>query len=152
MFAVFMLFLISTSWEINKISETKQKMATAIRLDITKRMQQTSYAGFHQKQVGTYTSWLSNDINTIESVGFTQFYSILSGVIGTVTSIIALFYYRWSIVAMTFLMTGITLLLPRMYQKKLSAASLFTTEENERFLSKVADTLNGFDTFFSSIS
>lgn len=149
MFAVFMLFLVFLSFQINKISETKQKMATAIRIDVTKRMEQTSYANFHKKQVSTYTSWLSNDLNTIEGSAFNEFYSVLSGIIGTVTSIIALLTFHWSILVLTLAIAGLTLLLPRIYQKKLSEASLFTTKENERFLSKVTDTLNGFDTFFS---
>lgn len=149
MAAIFMVFLLFTYIEINKKSQTKQKMATAIRTDVTKRMEQTSYSNFHTKQVGTYTSWLSNDLNTIETVAFDQFYTVLGGMISAVSSIIALFIFHWSIVLMTLALTALTMLLPRLYQKALSKASLFTTEENERFLSKVTDTLNGFDTFFS---
>lgn len=146
---LFLVFLLVLNVQINKTSETKQKMATAIRTDITKRMEQASYTSFHQKQVGTYTSWLSNDLNTIESSGFDLFYQILGGIIATVSSVIALFAFHWSIVVMTIVLTALTLSLPKLYENKLKTASLSTTEENERFISKVTDTLNGFDTFFS---
>ncbi|MGP6139087.1 ABC transporter ATP-binding protein [Jeotgalibaca sp. A127] len=146
---LFLVFLFVLNVQINKTSETKQKMATAIRTDITKRMEQSSYTSFHKKQVGTYTSWLSNDLNTIETNGFDLFYQIWGGIIATVSSVVALFAFHWSIVVMTVALTALTLGLPKLYEKKLKAASLFTTEENERFISKVTDTLNGFDTFFS---
>lgn len=147
--AIFMVFLFFSYIEINKRSQTKQKMATAIRTDVTKRMEQTSYSNFHTKSVGTYASWLSNDLNTIETVAFDQFYTVLGGMISTFSSIIAMFIFHWSIVLLTLSITILTILLPMVYQKLLSMSSLFVTEESERFLSKVTDTLNGFDTFFS---
>ena len=64
---IFMIYLFFSYILINKKSQTKQKMATAIRTDVTKRMEQTSYSNFHTKPVGTYASWLSNDLNTIET-------------------------------------------------------------------------------------
>lgn len=146
---MYLVFLAVLNIQINKTSETKQKMATAIRTDIAKRMEKTSYTSFHNKQVATYTSWLSNDLNAIESSGFDLFYQIWGGIIATVTSVIALLFFHWSIVVLTLVLTAVTLILPKIYETKLKEASLFTTEENERFISKVTDTLNGFDTFFS---
>ena len=146
---IFMIYLFFSYILINKKSQTKQKMATAIRTDVTKRMEQTSYSNFHTKPVGTYASWLSNDLNTIETVAFDQFYTVLGGMISAVSSIIAMFIFHWSIVLLTLAVTIVTILLPMLYQKVLSLVSLLVTEESERFLSKVTDTLNGFDTFFS---
>ena len=56
MFIVYMFFLLFTYLQIVKQNQAIQKMVTAIREDITTRMEQTSYNGFHEKQVGTYTS------------------------------------------------------------------------------------------------
>lgn len=148
-FAVYMIFLFFTYLQVVKQNQTIQKMVTAIREDITTRMEQTSYNGFHEKQIGTYTSWLSNDINTIEGQTYSGIYTVASGIIGTITSAIALLFFHWSIVVWSFIVAGITLLLPRIYQKKLAEATLATTEENEEFLSKANDVLGGFDTLFS---
>src|SRR5699024_5363260 len=98
---LFAIQLIFVRLQKIKISQIKQKMATAIRVDITQRMEKTSYNEFHKRQVGTYASWLSNDLSTIESVGFDNFYALLTGAIATLTSVIALFFFHWSLVLWT---------------------------------------------------
>lgn len=146
---LFSIQLIFIRLQIIQISKVKQKMATAIRTDITKRLEKTSYQSFHQKSVGTYASWLSNDLNTVESVAFDNFYNLLSGVIATITSVIALFYFHWSLVLWAFFAGGLTIWLPKIFEKQMAKTSLFMTQENERFLSKVSEVLGGFDTLFS---
>lgn len=148
-FLLFLLFLFLTYFTIIARSKTQQKMSTAIRTDTVSRLEKTSYTNFHEKQVGTYASWLSNDITTIEQQGFSSSYEVLSNVIQTVTSIIALLYYHWSIVLMTLAICALTLALPKIYQKQMGEASLQTTKESERFLSRITDVLSGFDTLFS---
>lgn len=135
--------------QIIKVSQVKQKMATAIREDITKKIENTSYKEFHKRQVGTYVSWLSNDLSTIESTGFDQFYTFLSGITATITSIAALFFFHWSLVLWTFIAGTITIYLPKIFEKRMAKASLNTTQENEQFLSKVSEVLTGYDTLFS---
>ena len=149
MFVIFMFLLVFTYLRIVKQTKTIQKMVTSIREDITLRMEKTSYNSFHEKQVGTYASWLSNDINTIETESFTALYTVLSGIIATITSVIGLLFFHWSLVVWSLVATGITLLLPKIYEKKMGEAALKTTQENERFLSKANDVLGGFDTLFS---
>lgn len=146
---LFGIQLIFVRLQIIKISQVKQKMATAIRTDITQRIETASYSEFHTRQVGTYASWLSSDLSTIETVGFDNFYTILSGVIATVTSIIALFFFHWSLVIWAIIAGAFTIFLPKIFEKKMAQASLKTTQENERFLSHVSEGLAGFDTLFS---
>ena len=147
--ALFGIQLIFVRLQIIKISQVKQKMATAIRTDITERIEQASYTAFHTRQVGTYASWLNNDLSTIEAVGFDNFYTILSGMIATLTSIVALFFFHWSLVVWAIIAGTLTVFLPKLFEKQMAKASLFTTEENERFLSSVSEVLAGFDTLFS---
>jgi ABC-type bacteriocin/lantibiotic exporter with double-glycine peptidase domain len=147
--ALFGVQFIFVRLQIIKISQVKQKMATAIRLDITQRIEKTSYNEFHKRQVGTYASWLSNDLSTIETVGFDNFYNLLSGVIATLTSIIALFFFHWSLVVWAIMSGALTIFLPKIVEKQMAQASLDTTKENEYFLGRVSETLAGFDTLFS---
>ncbi len=149
MFLMFMFLLVFIYLQIVKQTQTIQKMVTAIREDITERIEKTSYNGFHEKQVGTYISWLSNDMNTLEGQGFEALYTVVGGVISTITSIVALLFFHWSIAIWSLVATGITLLLPKIVEKKMSEAQLFMTEENERFISTANDVLGGFDTLFS---
>ncbi|WP_208560245.1 ABC transporter ATP-binding protein [Marinilactibacillus kalidii] len=149
MLLVYLLFLVFTFFQINVMSRVKQRMLTAIRQSITERLEKVSYKVFHEKQVGTYASWLSNDMNTIEVSAFDECYTVLSGLIATTTSVIALFFFHWSIVLLSFLIGALTLWLPKLFEKQLAAASLATTKENEVFLSRSSDVLSGFDTLFS---
>ncbi|MFC6465073.1 ATP-binding cassette domain-containing protein [Marinilactibacillus sp. GCM10026970] len=149
MFMIFMLFLFFTFLQINTMSRVKQRMLTSIRRSITERLEKVSYKTFHEKQVGTYASWLSNDMNTIEVDAFDEFYAVLSGIIATATSVFALFFFHWSIVILSFVIGALTLWLPKLFEKKLATASLETTRQNEVFLSKSSDALSGFDTLFS---
>lgn len=146
---IFIVYLFFTRLQIIKISETKQKMATAIRRDITERIERTGYNHFHERQVGTYVSWLSNDIATIETEAFTNLYHMMTGVIGAFTSIIALFFFHWSLGIWTLFIGGVTILLPKIYQKQLGKATLKTTNENETFISTASEFLAGYDTLFS---
>lgn len=146
---LFAIQLIFVRLQIIKISQVKQKMATAIRTDITQRIEKTSYNEFHKRQVGTYASWLSNDLSTIETVGFDNFYALLTGAIATLTSVIALFFFHWSLVLWTVVAGALTIFLPKIFEKQMAKSSLNTTKENERFLSRVSEVLAGFDTLFS---
>lgn len=148
MFLVYLIFLAITYFEVVKKYQTIQTMLTAIREDITLRMERTSYSGFHEKEVGTYTSWLSNDMNTI-AAKYDQTYTVISGIIATLTSVVALLFFHWSIVVWSFIAAGITLLLPKIYEKQLGEVTLEMSQENEHFVSKSNNILGGFDTLFS---
>lgn len=146
---LFIIYLFFTRIQIIKISQTKQKIATEIRTDITKRIEKTSYKHFHERQVGTYASWLSNDISIIEGEAFGNLYLMLTGIVGSFTSVLALFFFHWSLGLLTLVVGGLTILLPKIFQKQMAEASLATTKENERFLSQASEFLTGFDTLFS---
>lgn len=146
---LFLTHFIFLRLRIIKISQVKQKMATAIRSNITHKIEKSEYNTFHQRTTSTYISWLTNDINTIETMGFDNFYALLSGAITTISSILALFYFHWSLVILAILAGMLTIYLPRLLEKPMAKAALATTEENERFMAIVTEKLAGYDTFFS---
>lgn len=147
--ALFIVYLFFTRLQMVKTSQTIQKIATAIRVDITKRIEKTSYNHFHERQVGTYASWLSNDLTIIEGNGFGQLYMMLTGVIGSFTSVVALFFFHWSLGVWALVIGGVTILLPKVFQKQMGEASLFSTKQSEHFLTQSSEFLGGFDTLFS---
>src|SRR5699024_5843218 len=109
---LFAIQLIFVRLQIIKISQVKQKMTTAIRTDITQRIEKTSYNECHKRQVGTYASWLSNDLSTIETVGFDNFYALLTGSIATLTSFIALFFLHCRLDILIIFAWQLTVFLP----------------------------------------
>ncbi|MCO7127355.1 ABC transporter ATP-binding protein/permease [Sporolactobacillus shoreicorticis] len=130
-------------------AKVEQKMSTAIRMDIVKQLECTSYSEFHVNKTGVYSSWLNNDISLIETQGFENFYSLVSGISGIIFSVIALFSYHWSLVILTFFLSFLMLLIPKIFRRSMDKASLKLTRENENFLSKVTDVLEGFDTLLA---
>ena len=51
--------------EQTRLSQNVDKL---IRNDIAKDLSRTSYSGFHKQTVATYSSWLTNDITTINNL------------------------------------------------------------------------------------
>ena len=55
-----------------------QRMDLLLRRDVMTVLSKQTYAGFHEKNVNTYASWLTNDITMIEERGFQKVYSVIS--------------------------------------------------------------------------
>lgn len=148
MLSFYLLFLLFTYWQIQKTSRIKQKMSTHIREEMTKKLAMTSYNEFHSHQVGTYASWLTNDLTMIESAGFDSFYQIIAGGISAVLSIFTLLSFHWSLAVFSLFMGGILISLPKLLQKKMTAASSAVAKENESFLAEFSELLAGYDTLY----
>lgn len=145
--AAFTLFLILVFFRVRWKTTVIQKMINYLRLEITDRLTGTSYGDFHKEKVGTYASWLTNDINTIEK-SFDSFYQVASGMIATVVSFFALFSFHWSLVLLTFVESVALLLLPKIFEKEMKHRYLTVATKSEVFLSQVSDYLSGFDTLY----
>ena len=126
-----------------------QCMITEMRKDIAQDLQGLDYVDYHEYKTGSFSSWLTTDINTIETSGFRNFYQIVTMIVQTIGSIIGLIYFHWSILLFSVVGAFITLWLPSLGQKKLHAAMGEMTREQENFLSTISNTLKGFDTLFS---
>lgn len=153
-----LIIIISVMWlgtffiislRINVKSRVKQRMAIAIRADIAKRLEQSSYEEYHKKSTGTYASWLSNDLTQIEEQGFEKLYLVLANILQLLTSSVGLLVFHWSLILWVVSLSVGTLFLPKLVQKKYKDATVAVTRENELFLSRVNDVLQGFDTLFS---
>ncbi|ERL63659.1 ABC transporter transmembrane domain-containing protein [Schleiferilactobacillus shenzhenensis] len=126
-----------------------QKMDLLLRLDIMTVLSRKGYAEFHNQSANTYASWLTNDVTMIEERGFKKVYSVISFITNPIVSVIVLFQYHWSIVALTIGASLLTTFLPQVMHRRMEQANVATTRQNEEFLSKVGDALEGFDTLFA---
>lgn len=126
-----------------------QEMSLALRADISTVLSRSSYLCFHRKSTNTYASWLTNDVTMIEDRGFSNVYYVAGLITDPIVSIIALMKFHWSIVVLTLISSVITTIAPQVLRRQMQKANISITQENERFLSKVGDALEGFDTLFS---
>lgn len=145
----FLVFLFCIYLQLNATGRARQAMMTELRQQLTEKMASLNYQSFHEREVSSYVSWLSNDMQTIDSAGLSPFYDILFGVISTVISFFALLHYHWSIVLITLVLSGLLMLLPKLADKILAQKTLAATKENEAFIETISDLLKGFDTLFA---
>ncbi len=116
--------------------------------DITERMAHTSYDSYHQETNATYSSWLTNDITSINELGYDVLATVIQQFFNLVFSILVLFKYHFSLLfTVAFFMIWM-LLVPRLFTKKLNERSVKVTKKNEKLMQAITDVLEGFDTLF----
>ncbi|MCI1892411.1 MAG: ABC transporter ATP-binding protein/permease [Schleiferilactobacillus harbinensis] len=136
---------------INGVERAKimQKMDSALRLDIGEKLSRLRYDQYHAHQASDYSSWLSNDVNQIETQGFTNVYNMLDSILTAIFSMITLIALHWTLAIATLGFSALMIAVPLLVQKKMAQTSMAVTEKNAAFLQKVNDHLNGFDTLLA---
>lgn len=125
-----------------------QNVDKLIRKDIATELSRSNYATFHKQTVSTYSSWLTNDITTINNFGITDFLMIVRQVFEIIFGMLTLAYFNFSLVITVVVLTIIMGIVPNLFLKILSKKSLEYTHANERLVNTINDILNGFNTLF----
>ena len=125
-----------------------QNVDKLIRKDIANELSRSNYATFHKQTVSTYSSWLTNDITTINNFGITDFLMIVRQVFEIIFGMLTLAYFNFSLVITVVVLTIIMGIVPNLFSKILSKKSLEYTHANERLVNTINDILNGFNTLF----
>ena len=131
--------------EQTRLSQNVDKL---IRNSIATDLSKANYATFHKQTVATYSSWLTNDITTINNFGITDFLMIVRQVSEIVFGMLTLAYFNISLVVTVVVLTVIMGIVPNMFSKILAKRSLEYTHANERLVNTINDILNGFNTLF----
>lgn len=125
-----------------------QNVDKLIRKDIATELSRSNYATFHKQTVSTYSSWLTNDITTINNFGITDFLMIVRQVFEIIFGMLTLAYFNFSLVITVVVLTIIMGIVPNLFSKILAKKSLEYTHANERLVNTINDILNGFNTLF----
>lgn len=125
-----------------------QNVDKLIRKDIATELSRSNYATFHKQTVSTYSSWLTNDITTINNFGIADFLMIVRQVFEIIFGMLTLAYFNFSLVITVVVLTIIMGIVPNLFSKILSKKSLEYTHANERLVNTINDILNGFNTLF----
>jgi ATP-binding cassette subfamily C protein len=149
MLLAYLCFLVFTYLQIRYTAYTTQKMSLYLRNQLLTKVRYSDYQEFHQTTVGNYTSKLSNDLTMIETDGFAPLYQVIQGLLSSIFAIVALIQFHWSLILLTLGLSGLLLLLPKIYQKKMKQAAVSAAQANEGFLTKTTELLAGFDTFLN---
>lgn len=123
-----------------------QKIDTSIRMDVADTIAKRTVSSFHKESVDTYTSWLSNDIQTINSLGVSNAIMICQQLLEILMSCITLAAFHYSLAITAAFLAVLMFFLPKTLQTWMSKETVAMTRANERFLHRVSDVLSGFDT------
>ncbi|MBS4462040.1 ABC transporter ATP-binding protein [Aerococcaceae bacterium zg-B36] len=126
-----------------------QLISSDIREHIVNKLAITSLQNVKMNNDGTYISWLNNDIQQIEMNGIGQYYALWGNVFSVGLSIVALVSYHYSLVLVTFLLMGLMMKFPSLFEQKMNRSTEHLAAANETFLSKIQDMISGYDIFYS---
>ena len=126
-------------------------MSLVIRQSYLSKITHHSFSEFRKIDIGEHLSVLNNDIQLIESNGFTSIYILCSTVFTTLFSIIALLSYDVRIVLLVILLTLCLTYLPKPFATKMQKAMERFSKANEELVSGISDQLYGYaDVYYAS--
>ncbi len=127
-----------------------QAMNTELRTDIAQCLSKIDTHTFHKENTATYTSWLTNDIQAINDLGFEVLeYMIMQGINFLVGAVTLLSFHPTF--AITLLIFGIAMqFIPRVFEHLLQEKSLHFSQKNEELVAHITDVLCGFQVLLSA--
>ena len=132
-------------YQNSKASEKAiQEMCTEIRKDIVKSIESKGVVRFGSKSVSAYTSWLTNDLNTIRDLGFETLELMISQALNIIFAIIAFFSFHYSLLFTILIFFILMVGVPKIFTKKMENKAVYFTEKNEELVKAIDDSLSGF--------
>lgn len=127
-----------------------QAMNTEIRTDIATRLSYCNSTEFTGEGTSSYSSWMTNDIHTINDLGFEMLeYMIMQG-LNTLIGIATLIHFHPSF-AITLLFFSLFMqLVPKAFSTALQQQSAAFSLKNEELVEKITDSLNGFQALLAA--
>lgn len=116
-----------------------------IKNDIFKEMLKKKSFEFYRSNSAKYISLLSNDIKMIEEDYLNTMFLVFENLILFVGSLISLFLLNYEITIILIVITSLTMVIPKIFEKKLSDKKEFYSEKLEKFTIGIKDIFTGFE-------
>lgn len=116
-----------------------------IKNDIFKEMLKKKSFEFYRSNSAKYISLLSNDIKMIEEDYLNTMFLVFENFILFVGSLISLFLLNYEITIILIVITSLTMVIPKIFEKKLSDKKAFYSEKLEKFTIGIKDIFTGFE-------
>nr|WP_294485559.1 ABC transporter ATP-binding protein [uncultured Anaerosporobacter sp.] len=99
---------------------------------------------FSNEQTGSYISILTNDVNTIEQNYLLTNFDIVKNLVLLIGALVMMFYYDWPLTIFVIFASSVSLVLPSIISKSVSAKENIVGIRNEKTVSLIKDLLLGF--------
>lgn len=130
-------------------TEFEQGIANQIRSDIVDAITRQNYEKYNAQDSTRFVSWMNNDVQQIVDRGLSYLYVVIEEVSSIVLSLVTLWIYNIWLMLLSVVLAVLTLLLPKLLNKKLALTSARLTKENEKFVQVASDMISSFNMLFS---
>lgn len=125
-----------------------------VTLDIKQKLDKEvvglSYDAYYQKDYGERLSIYSNDVVKVIELILTKYLSMIEKLFVIISIVVALFIIHYSMVILAVISLAVMVLIPGLFQNKLSFHIQSVQAGKEKYLSKIRELLQGFDTFLEN--
>ncbi|MCU7208350.1 ABC transporter ATP-binding protein/permease [Turicibacter sp. 1E2] len=121
-----------------------EKMNRVLRFHIHKNLSCLSSQRFYKEEVGTYISWLTNDIKQIEESSFKKIFELFSYMATAIFNCIALYSIHYGLLLTAIISALILCVSPLIFKKKMQQNALNLSESQEQFTAQIKDIMCGF--------
>ncbi|WP_125604672.1 ABC transporter ATP-binding protein [Lapidilactobacillus bayanensis] len=126
-----------------------RKVANELRMKIAEGLNGISIPDYQKVDHNEYVSWLTNDVNLIETNGLQTMFDLIGSSAVLILSAGALFFYHYSLALVTILLAAVTMVVPNLFGKFMERETTRISKANSRLLAQIEDTIAGFSVFFS---
>ena len=128
-------------------SQAKAVLAlnNSVRTDICASLLAKSHSEYHEKDVGEYLSWLTNDIKQLEQLAWAPFFGCVGRVAQVAASVISLAFLHWSLVVYALLSALVMWLTPKLFDQKMQQLGRACSAQQAAATDRLKDVLAGRD-------
>ncbi|URZ87025.1 ATP-binding cassette domain-containing protein [Floricoccus penangensis] len=145
---LYLIWIIANFFKIILQAKITQIQINDIRNDILVNISNMDYQEFHSRKAEDYVSWITNDMNMIETEVFDNYYIIIECIIEIILTLFAFAQLNLIVLSSVFVLGTIMAIVPNIYNKKMKKAVSKISEENEEFTFISSNYLTGFDLLF----
>lgn len=121
-----------------------------IRSDILDQLASSTASTVEETGADTYTSWLTNDLTTINDLGFETLEYLLTQALNVAFSALSLMGYHPSFAVSVIVLSLLMSLLPKLFNAKLADRALLFSQKNEALLAVISQTLRSFPILYGA--
>ena len=148
MLGVFLVWCLQIYMQTVSYSKALEAMNISMREDITNRIAHYTYSDYEKHSEGTYVSWLTNDITTINYYGFGTLSMIVTQLFTVLFSIVAIINFHYSLLITISILALIVLNTPKLFSKRMNERMTEMTQGDEQMTTKMGDVMNGYSSLF----
>lgn len=131
------------------LAKSTERMNFELRSKINQNISKLSYQDFHSNELGTYVSWLTNDVKQVEDASFSKIFNLFSNGASFIFACIALYSIHYGLLITALISAIVLMVTPSLLNSRMQKIATNLSESQELFTSKVKEVLQGFDVMTS---